>query len=783
MSHCNQSICRARNLAEMCDTAASWQQKADRLTVELNSTRDRLHAEIDRLKQANETLQAAVSCAPIFLWATDRDGRLTLAAGKGLENLGLKPGATVGLSIFEVYSSQPDILENIAGVLAGNDRTWNVREGHFIHEIRSAALRDGNGEVVGAVGVSTQITEREPSIATLETVNQELEDRLQQQTAVFHAALAESEKKYRNLVETSQELILSSDIEGLLTFVNSAAKRIYGYEPPETIGRRFTDCLVTQEKPRQREIFGQFLARTSIQPQTANSSYETVHIRKDRTPVHLRANSIVNQAENGAILGLCGTATDISDRLRSEEALQEATDQLRAVLDAVPGLISWISSDLRYIGVNQHLATSFKLSPESFVGQEINFLDKGSTFEEMLRKFFDSSSQQTCQEIDIQINGLVRNYLIVVQKYLQGTAAVCVGTDITERKRAEALKNQLICSLQESEHKFRSLYEATSDAVMLLDEQYFFDCNHATLKIFGCSNKKEFYGKHPSEFSPPFQPNGQDSASLASQKMKAAMLIGSCRFDWVHKRLDGSEFTAEVLLNAMEINGQKFLQAVVRDITDRKRDEDQIKASLAEKEVLFQEIHHRVKNNLQVISSLLKLQSRYIQDSRVSEMFKESQNRVRSMALVHEQLYQSKDLSNIDFAEYIQNLAHNLFQAYEIHAEGVKLQTNLEPCSLNIDTVVPCGLIINELVTNALKYAFTGQIKGKINIDFTLENNRLCVLTVSDSGIGFPQELDYRKARTLGLRLVGSLVKQIRGEIELLETAGTTFKITFSQPK
>ncbi|MEG4515385.1 MULTISPECIES: PAS domain S-box protein [unclassified Microcoleus] len=783
MSHCNQSISRSRNLAEMCDTAASWQQKADRLTVELSSTQELLHAEIDRLKQANETLHAAVCCAPIFLWATDREGKLTLAAGKGLENLGLKPSATVGLSICEVYSSQPDILENIAEVLAGNDRTWNIRERHFIHEIRSAALRDGNGEVVGAVGVSTEITEREQLIATLETANQELEQRLQQQTAFFNAALAESEKKYRNLVETSQELIWSIDIEGLLTFVNSAAKRIYGYEPPEMIGRRFTDFLVPEQESRPREIFAQLLARTKIQPQTANSPYETVHIRKDGTPVHLRVKSIVNQAENGAILGLCGTATDISEHKRSEEALQEATDQLRAVLDAVPGLISWISSDLRYIGVNQHLATSFNLSPESFVGQEINFLDKGSTFGELIRIFFNSSSQQTCQEIEIEINGFVRNYLIVAQKYHQGTAAVSVGIDITDRKRAEALKNQLICSLQESEHKFRSLYEATSDAVMLLDEKEFFDCNPATLKIFCCSNTKQFYGKKLSDFSPQFQPSGQDSSSLAIQRISTAMQTGSCRFDWVHKRLDGSEFPAEVLLNAMEINGRKVIQAVVRDITDRKRDEDGIKASLAEKEVLLKEIHHRVKNNLQVISSLLKLQSRYIQDSHVSEMLKESQNRVRSMALVHQQLYQSKDLSNIDFAEYIQNLAHNLFQAYENHAEGVNLQTNIAPCSLNIDTAVPCGLVINELVTNALKYAFKGQVKGKINIDFTLDNNRVCVLTVSDSGIGFPQDLDYRKARTLGLRLVGSLVKQIRGEIELLETAGTTFRITFCQPK
>ena len=782
MSHCNQSICPSGNLAEMCDTAASWQHKADRLTVELNSTQERLHAEIDRLKQANETLLAAVSCASIFLWATDRDGKLTLAEGKGLENLGLKPGATVGLSIFEVYSSQPNMLENIAEVLAGNDRTWNAREGHCIYSIRSTALRNGNGEVVGAVGVSTQITEPEESIPTLLMANQELEDRLQQQTAVFNAALAESEKKYRNLVETSQELIWSIDIEGFLTFVNSAAKRIYGYEPPEMIGRRFTDFLVPGQKTLPREIFAQLLARTSVGPQTANSPYETVHIRKDGTPVHLRVNSIVNQAENGAIIGLCGTATDISDRLRSEEALQEATDQLRAVLDAVPGLISWISSDLRYIGVNKHLATSFKLSPESFVGQEINFLEKGSNFGELIRNFFDSSSQQIWQEIDLENNGSVRNYLIVAQKYHQGTAAVSVGIDITERKHAEAQKTKLIASLQESEHKFRSLYEATSDAVMLLDEQGFFDCNHATLAIFGCSNKELFYGKKMSEFSPQFQPNGQDSSSLEAERISTAMQTGSCRFDWIHKRVDGSEFPAEVLLNAMEINERKIIQAVVRDITDRKRDEDVIKASLAEKEVLLKEIHHRVKNNLQVISSLLKLQSRYIQDSRVIEMLKESQNRVRSMALVHEQLYQSKDLSNIDFAEYIQNLAHNLFQAYEINAQGIKLETSMAPCSLNIDTAVPCGLIINELVTNALKYAFTGQIKGKINIDFTLEN-RVCVLTVSDSGIGFPQDLDYRKAPTLGLRLVGSLVKQIRGEIELLETAGTTFKITFSQPK
>ncbi len=783
MSPSNQSSYCSCARAQTPDTTTNLQLIVEQLTAELNNTREQLQGEIDRLKTANETWQTAMGYAPILLWATDKNGKLTLAEGKGRENLGFSPEEVTRTSIFDIYNHHSDIYENMTWVLAGNSGYWNAQQGDLIYEIRSTPVYNSQGEVVGAVGVSTEIGDGSRSPAALQKANQELQRQLQQQTKNFHAALYESEKKYRNLVQTSQELIWSVDIQGLLTFVNAAAERIYGYEPPEMIGRSFTEFSLPEHKPLQIQIFEQLLDNTSLQPAAPNYAYETVHLRKDGSPVHLRVNSIVNQAENGTILGLTGTATDISDRKRSEEALEKTTDQLWAVLNAVPGLISWIDSDLRYIGVNQHLATSFKRSPESFVGEEIGFLKRGSNFGQLLRKFFESSDRETSQEIELEINGSLRNYLIVAQKYHQGTAAVSVGIDITDRKRAAAQKTKLIASLQESEHKFRSLYEATSDAVMLLNEEMFFDCNFATLKMFGCSKKEDFYGKHPMDLSPPFQPNGEESKTLSEQKIATAMETGISRFDWVHKRLDGSEFPAEVLLNSMEINGEKFLQAVVRDITDRKRDEDKIKASLAEKEVLLQEIHHRVKNNLQVISSLLKLQSRYIQDSHVTELLKESQNRVRSMALVHEQLYQSKDLSKIDFADYIHNLAQNLFQAYEINAKGIKLQTKIAPCFLNIDTAVPCGLIINEFVTNSLKYAFPEENQGTIKIDFSFDDDRVCVLVVSDSGIGLPKELDYKNSRTLGLRLVVSLVKQIRGNIELLKTAGTVFKITFLQPQ
>ncbi|NES04261.1 MAG: PAS domain S-box protein, partial [Okeania sp. SIO2F4] len=521
--------------------------------------------------------------------------------------------------------------------------------------------------------------------------------------------------------------------------------------------------------------------------------WETIHKRQDGKPVYLNFNGITLKDKFENFEGVIGTATDITERKKSEEALQKAKDQLQAVLDAVPWFISWISSDLRYIGVNKKLASSFNLLPETFIGQEIGFLGSSSGFVKSINEFFASSEQQISQEVETKVNGAVKNYLIVVQKYDRGKAVVSVGIDISDRKQAEAMNIKLITSLKESERKFRSLYEATSDAVILLDKKGFIDCNSATLTMLGLNQKEEFLTRKLTDFYPQYQQNQQPSQQLLKTKIVQAICKGNNHFEWIVKRTDNSEFPVEVLLTAMrvgesyEVNGEKKLfknrviQAVIRDITERKRNEEQIKASLAEKEVLLKEIHHRVKNNLQVISSLLRLQSRYIQDENVMEMLKESQNRVRSMALVHEHLYQSKDLSRIDFSEYIRNLASHIFQAYEVKARGVKLNVKVVPVFLNIDTVVPCGLIINELVSNSLKYAFPEESVGDISIDFNYQQNNQnkFILQVSDNGIGFPEDLDYQNSGSLGLRLVCSLVRQLKGEIERLNQVGTVFKITF----
>jgi Amt family ammonium transporter len=207
-------------------------------------------------------------------------------------------------------------------------------------------------------------------------------------------------------------------------------------------------------------------------------------------------------------------------------------------------------------------------------------------------------------------------------------------------------------------------------------------------------------------------------------------------------------------------------------------------ASLKEKEVLLREIHHRVKNNMQVISSLLKLQSRNVKDEQQIEMLKESQNRIKAMALIHEKLYRSKDLANIDFNDYIKNLINDLFISYRVSTGKITMKMNIEAVSFGIDTAIPCGLIINELVSNSLKYAFPEGKDGEIKISLrTLEEGDI-ELIVSDDGIGVPKDLDFRNTESLGLRLITNLTeKQLQGKVELNRNKGTEFQIKFKEAK
>ena len=246
------------------------------------------------------------------------------------------------------------------------------------------------------------------------------------------------------------------------------------------------------------------------------------------------------------------------------------------------------------------------------------------------------------------------------------------------------------------------------------------------------------------------------------------------------KGLDKQGNIKDLLVTVVNIPDTEKQLASLIDITKRKNAENLIKSSLNEKNILLQEIHHRVKNNMQIISSLLNLQTKYVNDDEAVNILKESQNRVRSMAMIHEKLYQSKDLSHINFVDYIQSLVSNLFHSYNIDKTSIKPIFKVENLSLNIDTAVPCGLIISELISNSLKYAFPEGMKGEILISLKFIDNEY-ELIIRDNGIGMPTDIDLNNLKTLGLLLVTSLTEQIDGQITINRNHGTEFIIKFEE--
>lgn len=229
-------------------------------------------------------------------------------------------------------------------------------------------------------------------------------------------------------------------------------------------------------------------------------------------------------------------------------------------------------------------------------------------------------------------------------------------------------------------------------------------------------------------------------------------------------------------VNSIERIAEFFALAI-----QRKDYEERISKSLDEKDLLLREIHHRVKNNMQIISSILNLQSFAVKDPKLLDILKQNQNRIKSMAMIHEKLYQSKNLVEIDFSEYLESLTADIFYTYSIRTAEIDIDLDIDKkIMLNIETAIPCGLIYSELLSNSIKHAFPNDQGGKIIVEFKRSDDEL-MLRVSDNGVGLPEEIDFQKTETLGLQLINNLVKQIDGAIKLDKTHGTSFKVKFKE--
>ncbi len=369
--------------------------------------------------------------------------------------------------------------------------------------------------------------------------------------------------------------------------------------------------------------------------------------------------------------------------------------------------------------------------------------------------------------------------LLIVSAFLTLWSRESIERSLDLARKELAVRRAAEGALRESEEKYRKLVDYTLVGKYIQQDRIFVFCNKRFAEIFGYEDPGEIIGSNIQDFIAPA--SGEKVAQEIDYRESGEKEFSHYEFQGVRK--DGSLIHVEVLGSRIDYQGKPAIQGSILDVTERRKAEDRLQASLREKEILLQEIHHRVKNNMQVISSLLNLQSKHLSDPAAVEMFRECQHRIRTMALVHESLYKSSDLSKIEFGSYLRSLASHLLHFNEVDTRRIGLETALEEVYLDIQTAIPTGLIANELLSNAMKHAFPGKRSGTIELALRPLPEGSYLLSVKDDGIGFPEGIDVRKTESLGLQIVSSLVDQVDGRLEILRENGTEFRVVFEPPR
>ncbi|MGC9516782.1 MAG: PAS domain S-box protein [Methanomicrobiales archaeon] len=587
----------------------------------------------------------------------------------------------------------------------------------------------------------------------------------------FESALKNSKKRFETIFEYAPDAYYLNDSKGHFIDGNRAAEELVGYKKEDLLGKNFQEAgiLPLSQVPKALKLLAKSAAGLSTGPD------EIILKTKSGTKIDVEIRTIpIKLDEKRVVLGI---ARNITQRKKAEEiqarlaAIVEYSDDAIIGEDLEGTIISW----------NKGAENIYGYSKSEMIGRNHSFLipsEKSEEKETILKKIRKGKVVEHYETIRYRKDGK-KIYVSLTVSPIKDTDGRLIGNSIIARDITNIKKDEI--ALKESEEKFREVSNNANDPIVLLELQenglpgHFLEVNEVTLDGLGYS-KEELMKMSASDVIA--SEKTEDLLEVAQELSK----YGQATFETLALTKNGNKIPVEINTHTFLLKDEKVILAIIRDISERKLAEEQIKKSLAEKEMLLKEIHHRVKNNLMVISSLLSLQSRYIKDKAALDIFRESQNRAKSMALIHERLYRSTDLKRIDFGEYIRSLTTELYHTYVPDPSLIKLNVNVEDLMLDINTAIPLGLIVNELVSNSMKHAFPKGKAGEITIELYSKHSEY-TLSVSDNGIGFPEDLDYKNTSSLGLQLVNSLTDQIGGTIELDRVQGTNFKIKFAEEK
>lgn len=579
--------------------------------------------------------------------------------------------------------------------------------------------------------------------------------------------LEESEQRWQKLVKNNPLCVVIT-IDGNIEYVNKAGLELYEAEySDQIIGNSILDFVYEDHREEVKDRIGKINNRESLRP----SEQKIVTLKGNIKDIEAHTVPIVYKGEYAAQTVL----KDITQAKKREHALLESQQRFKSLFEHNPHPVYYFDLEGNFLGANKKVEEVSGYPEDELLNMNFAPIIVEEDLERTLAHF-EAAAAGDVQEYEIKIKTKqgeikdlhVTNFPMKVSEDIVGVFGI--AQDITASKKAAE-------DLKKSEQKWQHLVEDNPQPVQVTVDGEIVFINEAGARLYGAETPGELIGRSVFDFS--------HEDELAKIKNRKESLEDGNKVDRLHEnkivRLDGSVCYVEVNSILIEYQGKKAIQTVLHDITDRWKKERIIKESLQEKEVLLKEIHHRVKNNMAVISGLLELQAMSTEDPELKNMLKESQLRIFSMAMIHEKLYQTETFADIEFGEYVRELVSSIIETVDSSKKEISVEYNMDSVRLNINQAIPAALILNEAVVNAFKHAFKGRSRGKITISMGQKESAI-TLDIKDDGIGLPEDFVLKETHSLGTTLIQTLTSQLRGELSFSNRAdnnGTEVSIRF----
>ncbi|MBL7095983.1 PAS domain S-box protein [candidate division KSB1 bacterium] len=707
----------------------------------------------DKLKVADDALHSSVNgviisdlegkikyANPAFINLFEYEGREQVL---GKDAASLFPSADI-----HKFSDVEAIINKTKGET--EELIARLKDGTEIQvEVSYSVLTDKEGNETGRMASFIDITERKQA----------------------EILLAKSERRYRLLADNLSDVIWTRDLDFKLTYISPSTYQQTGFSIAEKMSKPFEESVTPESAAKIYKVLKEELALEKSGKADPGRSrtleIEMRHKNGSTVPVEITVSFLRDKA--GAATGLIGVNRNITERKQAEKELTKLSTAVKQSPSVIA--ITDTEGNLEYVNPKFTELTGYNL--EEAIGQNPRVLKSGEQADEIYKELWETISSGKIWRGEFhnkkksgELFWEFASISPIFNKQGKIINYIKVAEDITDRKKAEQ-------ELKESEEKYRMIVENAHDGIEITqnDRMIFFNNQFAQMLGYKREELKEV------KFSKIFSEQAKKELYQRQKKREQGNTLPPY-YETTFVKKDGTVINVGVKYEIIDYKGEQATFSIIRDITESKQAKDQIQNDLKEKTILLSEVHHRVKNSLQLVASLLQLQSREITEKHILDLFQQSRNRIKMMAGVYEKLYQSKNFASIDYKEYLEDVLNNLYRSSNI-SHRVSLKLEIKNVVLGLDDATPVALIINELFTNSLKHAFPGERKGKIEIYFNLLDEETYQLIYRDNGVGLSGEVDLETTRTLGLRLIYNLAKQINGEASLEQNGWTTFTIKF----